>query len=58
MEVIHDCAVAPESVIIEDVSNCGYSAEVWKTEDVATAETRKDSPGVRTVHLLVEGFCE
>lgn len=58
MEVVHDCAVAPESVIIEAVLGCGYGAEVWKKENADSARNRKDSPGVRTVQLLVEGFCE
>jgi hypothetical protein len=58
MEVVHDCAIASESAIIEAVSDCGYGAEVWKKGDVDSAETRKKAPGVRTVQILVEGFCE
>lgn len=58
MEVVHDRAVAPETLIAEAVTNCGYAAELWKKEDMNSAETRKEAPGVRTVQILVEGYCE
>lgn len=58
MEVVHNRDVASESVIMETVSDCGYGAEIWKKEDIKSAEIQKEAPGVRTVQLLIEGFGE
>lgn len=59
MEVVHDPLVASDSVIIGAVSDIGYGAEVWKTEVVKAEDggASKQSD-VRTVQILVEGFCE
>jgi len=58
MEVVHNRDVSAESLIMETISDCGYGAEVWKKEDVKSAETQREAPGVRTVQLLIEGFGE